>query len=253
MAVGLSTTVEDLNALTIKMLKQHLAARKLPTFSAKAIIMHRLYNAIHGESSQTTQTENPTATLRENPMSIPAITQPTETANQASSFTPNQILAMIQMLSQALQTRASQPGKSATPLQSLGSTLPIFSTAQQHNRAVTMQSIIDPSISLQPNDDALSTASSISPNAGINQADLLAQVILQSLPPVPVKSQQHTLKGEYIDFSTLLPEVMFSVAISTPSPNASLPTGHPPRITSFSIRLDAWNIYIATVVVHNPG
>ena len=67
MVVGLSTTVEDLNALTIKTLKQHLAARKLPTTGAKAILVHRLYNAIHGESSQTMQTENPTATLRENP------------------------------------------------------------------------------------------------------------------------------------------------------------------------------------------
>ena len=60
MVVGLSTTVEDLNALTIKTLKQHLAARKIPTTGAKAILVHRLYNAIHGESSQTTQTENPT-------------------------------------------------------------------------------------------------------------------------------------------------------------------------------------------------
>ena len=55
--------MEDLNALTIKTLKQHLAARKLPTTGAKAILVHCLYNAIHGESSQTPQTENPTATL----------------------------------------------------------------------------------------------------------------------------------------------------------------------------------------------
>ena len=71
MVFGLSTTMEDLNALTVKALKQHLAARKLPTIGAKAILVHRLYNAIHGESSQTTQIENPTATLRENPTSIP--------------------------------------------------------------------------------------------------------------------------------------------------------------------------------------
>ena len=72
-----------------------------------------------------------------------------------------------------------------------------------------MQSIIDPSISLQPNDDALSTASSVSPNVGINQADPLAPVISQSLPPELVTLQQRILKGEYIDFSTLLPEVCF--------------------------------------------
>ena len=41
MVVGLSTTVEDLNALTIKTLKQHLAARKLPTTGEKAILVHQ--------------------------------------------------------------------------------------------------------------------------------------------------------------------------------------------------------------------
>ena len=46
---------------------------------------------------------------------------------------------------------------------------------------------------------------------------------------------------------------MFSVANSTPSPNASHSTGHPSRITPFSTRLDAWDIYIATVVAHKPG
>ena len=113
--------------------------------------------------------------------------------------------------------------------------------------------IIDSSISLQPNNDALSTASSVSPNAGINQADPLAPVISQSLPPVLVTLQQRILKGESIDFSTLLPEVMFSVMTSTFSPNASRSTGHPQKITSFSTWLNAWNIYIATVVTHNPG
>ena len=235
-----------------------MAARKLPTSGVKVILVHHLYNAIHGESSWTIQTENPMATLSENPTSIPVmvsttnytINQSAETANQGSSFTPNQISVMIQMLLQALQTRASQPDTNATSSQSLGSTLP---TAQQHSRAVTTQLIIDPSISLQPNDDALSTASSVSPNAGINQADPLAPVISQSLLSVPVTLQQRILKGEYIDFNTLLPEVIFSVATSTPSPNASCSTGHPPRITSFSTWLDAWNIYIATVVAHNPG
>ena len=111
---------------------------------------------------------------------------------------------MIQMLSQALQTRASQPDTSAIPSQLLNSTLPIFLTAPQHNRAVTTQSIINPFISLQPNDDALSTASSVSPNAGVNPADPLAPVISQSLPPVPVALQQRILKGEYIELIQLI-------------------------------------------------
>ena len=40
------------------------------------------------------------------------------------------------------------------------------------------------------------------------------------------------------------------VVTSTPSPNANHSL---PRITSFSTWLDAWNIYIATIVAHNPA
>ena len=46
---------------------------------------------------------------------------------------------------------------------------------------------------------------------------------------------------------------MFSVATSTPFPNASRSTAQSPKITSFSTWLDAWNIYIATIVAHNPA
>ena len=107
---------------------------------------------------------------------------------------------MLQLLSQALQTRVSQPQTNAISSQSLGNASPIFSTAQQHSRALTTQLLIDSSISLHPNDDALSTASSVLPNAGVTQTDPLGPVLSQSLPPVPVALRQRILKGEYIDF-----------------------------------------------------
>ena len=245
----LSATVEELRALTVRTLRQHLAAHNLPSSGTKAILAYRLYNAIHGESLPA---ENPTSSPVTASSTSYTITQPTEAAN-LESFTPTQILAMLQLLSQALQTRVSQPQTNATSSQSLENTPPIFSTAQQHSRALTTQSLIDPSISLHPNDDALSTASSMLQNAGVTQTDPLGPVLSQSLPPVPVALRQRILKGEYIDFSTLLPEVMFSVATSTPSPNAGRFTGQSPRITSFSTWLDAWNIYIAIVVAHNPS
>ena len=248
----LSATMEELRALTVKTLRQHLAARNLPPSGTKAILAHRLYNAIHGKSLPGMLTENPPSSPVTASSTSYTITQPTEIAN-LESFTPTQISAMLQLLSQALQTRVSQPQMNATSSQSLGNTPPIFSTAQQHSRALTTQSLIDPSISLHPNDDALSTASSVLPNTGVTQTDPLGPVLSQSLPPVPVALRQRILKGEYIDFSTLLPEVMFSVATSAPSPNAGRSTGQSPRITSFSTWLDAWNIYIATVVAHNPS
>ena len=88
---------------------------------------------------------------------------------------------------------------------------------------------------------------------GGTQADSPDPPLSQSLPPVPAALQQRILRGEYIDFNTLLPEVMFSVVTSTPSPNASHPTVQSPKITSFSTWLDARNTYIATIVAHNPA
>ena len=57
----LSATVEELRTLTVETLRQHLAARNLPSFSTKAILAHRLYNAIHGKSLPAMLTENPTS------------------------------------------------------------------------------------------------------------------------------------------------------------------------------------------------
>ena len=53
----LSATVKELKALTVKTLRQHLAARNLPPSGTKAIFAHRLYNAIHGESLPAMLTE----------------------------------------------------------------------------------------------------------------------------------------------------------------------------------------------------
>ena len=171
--------------------------------------------------------------LTENPTSSPVtdsstsyITQPTETAN-LESFTPTQISANCYR-KHCKQGHHSHKRTLYTSSQSLSNAPPIFSTAQQHSRALTTQSLIDPSISLHPNDDALSTASSMLPNAEVTQTDPLGPVLSQSLPPVPVALRQHILKGEYIDFSTLLPEVMFSVTTSAPSPNAGCSTGQSP-------------------------
>ena len=217
----LSATVEELRAFTVKTLRQHLAACNLSSSGTKAILAHHLYNAIHGESLPAMLTENPTSSPITASSTSYTITQPVETAT-LESFTPTQILVTLQLLSQELQTRVSQPQMNATSSQLLGNAPPMFSTAQQGSNNIIAYG---PPISLHPNDDALSTASSVLPNAGVTQTDPLGPVLSQSLPPVPVALRQRILKGEYIDFSTLLPEVMFLVATSTPSPNAGRSTG----------------------------
>ena len=209
--------------------------------------------------TQNTLADNATTPLSSQANPLPTSctsSQPTEAVG-SGNIMPAQVSTILQFLSQALQSSASQqPPSTAIFSNHINGAPPIFSTAQQHSRPVTIttQSAPDPpSNSLQVlNDDALSTASSIPPNTGITQTDTSDPVLLQSLPPVPVPMQQRILRDEYIDFNTLLPEVMFSVATSTPFPNAGCSTVQPPRITSFSTWLDAWNIYIATVVAHNP-
>jgi len=71
------------------------------------------------------------------------------------------------------------------------------------------------------NKDALSTASnSLSPEAATSWVGTDPSVSL-SLPPVPLAVQQQILRGEFIDFNTLLPEVIFSATNTTPFTNVN--------------------------------
>ena len=95
-----------------------------------------------------------------------------------------QVTAMLQLLLQVLQMGVSsqQPPSIAMALQPIICALP---TVQQHSRT-------------------FSTASSMPPNTGVTQASSLDPVLSQSLPPPPTALQQRILRGEYIDFNTLL-------------------------------------------------
>ena len=83
----LSATVEELRALTVKTLRQNLVARNLPSSNTKAILAHRLYNAIHGGSLPATLTENPMSSPLTASSTSYTITQPAETGN-LENFTP---------------------------------------------------------------------------------------------------------------------------------------------------------------------
>ena len=159
-----------------------------------------------------------------------------------------------------------QPSIPAAPLlQSSGSSLslvhisspPIFSVAQ-HNPVITQPATLTTTISHAPplhtqetNEDALSSASDVLPPAAQMLSGHVDPSLSLSLPPVPHAIQQHILRDEFVDFNTLLPEVTFSAANTTPSTTRF--TTPSARINSFSSWLEAWNIYIATVAAHNPS
>ena len=70
-------------------------------------------------------------------------------------------------------------------------------------------------------------------------------------PPIPVQRWQQILQGEYVDFAMLLHRVKFSEASEV-----SVSSYRPPaikRITSFDTWMQAWNLYLAVILAHNPS
>ena len=100
----------------------------------------------------------------------------------------------------------------------------------------------------------------------LNQREIITDSWQQSLPPVPARVKERIIKGEYIDFTTLLPKAMLSSNVEPDHPGSltlQMPSGssefivHPTakgkKITSFSSWMEAWNVYLAIRVDHTPS
>ena len=99
-----------------------------------------------------------------------------------------------------------------------------------------------------------------------NVRGIIMDPLQQSLPPVPARIKERIIKGEYIDFTTLLPKAMLSSSVEPDHPGSltlQLPSGpsdftvHPTvkgrKVTSFSSWMEAWNVYLAIRVDHTPS
>ena len=75
----------------------------------------------------------------------------------------------------------------------------------------------------------------------------------QHLPvPVPVELQQQIIRGEFIDFAALIHKTSF--VEPTQAQNATQHYKHTPTaITSFSLWMQAWNIYLSVMLTHNTA
>ena len=85
-----------------------------------------------------------------------------------------------------------------------------------------------------------------------------------SLPPVPPRTKDKIISGEFIDLATLLPKAMFSGSTEletsrsltvqlTTSNDLALRPQSTKKITSFSSWMEAWNIYLAILIDHSPA
>ena len=126
----------------------------------------------------------------------------------------------------------------------------------------------------EANHDALSPSSPFGPAPSNSQVTNLLATLQQqyasantnvhqpSLPPVPPKIREKIIKGDFIDFTTLLTKVMFSsrtessFTFQLPDSGGELslhPSTKPKRITSFSNWMEAWNVYLAVCINHTPS
>ena len=88
-------------------------------------------------------------------------------------------------------------------------------------------------------------------------------VVQSSLPPVPPRIRDRIIRGEFIDFSSLLPKAMFTGGLE-PETNRSFtlhvsptnddisvrPASNTRKIASFSSWMEAWNVYLSIRIDH---
>ena len=270
-----SASIRQLSVMPAKVLRLHLANHHLITTGTKITMARRLFDAIHsvssaittpititGTSSASITTSTPASMLTtvsspsaSTPQTLSlssASSTPTQLPAISGGFTPTQLSTVLHLLSQALQQNplvpvvqssnpAIQSSVSPPPLIPTSSAPSIFSMAQ-YNPIVTLPTTLAAPVTHVPpphpqeNEDALSTASDVPPPATTRPSQRTDSSLL--LPPVPTSVQQRIVRGEFIDFNTLLPEVMFSTANITLSPNATRFTSQTLRINSFSTWLD---------------
>ena len=145
---------------------------------------------------------------------------------------------------------------------------PLAATDGPLSRASSIQPltlVTDPitiSRTSQPLSTMINQPLAMTSNQGL--ADSLRQS--QTLPPIPAKIKERIIRGEYIDFTTLIPKAMLSSNVEPEHPTSfivQLPSGsgdfslHPSakgrKITSFSSWMEAWNVYLAIRVDHIPS
>ena len=70
-------------------------------------------------------------------------------------------------------------------------------------------------------------------------------------PPIPVQQWQQILQGKYVDFAMLLHRAKFSEVSEVPVLSYRPPAIK--RITSFDTWMQAWSLYLAVILAHNPS
>ena len=146
-----------------------------------------------------------------------------------------------------------QPSAIITYSQQLPQPTPQVQTQQvQHPQLQPVQQIQPPL--LQPTPPVVQhSATVLQPSGTLYQpaTQQYAAAAAQHLPvPVPAELQQQIIRGEFVDFAVLLHKTSFVDAAQQTTQHY---THKPPAISSFSMWMQAWNIYLSVILTHNAA
>ena len=286
----LQASVAQLRLLPAETLRLQLTAKNLVSTGNKSILAQRLYNALrHTETLPSATSVVPTMSVDTQQSttfmttSNPPGDQQTRTTQSAVSINTEQDSSLHpQHLANLLLLAASQ--LSTTPINSslvqhqhpTVMADPPTTTPPQDDRLSEASGISPPNIpavippSMPPNTvipPTISTHITPDPVSSLPGSSLLAP---WTQPPVPACLRERILAGEFIDFNNLLTGAMFS---THDSPSRQ-PTAHSltlqmspqgggfeiapahnttRKINSFSLWMEAWNVYASTLLSANPS
>lgn len=272
----------ELAELTVSALKSHLKHFKLSVSGRKADLVDRLFTHVESlqGSSDNSDTNNTSTSLPTGATGAQSNAVQVDTANNqhATGLSPQQFFSQLATIFQ----QAQNPPTTNPPPQQSGGSLPQQLLDQL---ATVFQQSQNPPASGAPqtdtmDDDCLSAASMpvqpsrlptnrTTPANPPSSAPVTAgQLTLstRTLPPIPSRIYEKILKGEYIDFTTLLRKSMFG-AVESQSQTLTLqlnPSGdnyfirpqsapNNRKISSFAAWMEAWNVYLAVRISINPA
>jgi len=253
-------TRTQLTSLTVSALKSHLKHFKLHTAGNKAALVDRLYSHLQTDTADdqqagSTQADATTSqqTATNNPQQNPPAHQEQENSN---SVLPQQMInQLVTILQQAHSTGA---GDSDATQATLGVT-------EEDRLSAASVPVHRPNPTSSHGTTAHTSIQPVTRSALTAELPPLTPLLPQPvLPPTPARILEKIAKGEYIDFTTLLPKSMFGASESQPQSltlqlnssgeNYSIqPPASGKKMTSFSAWMEAWNMYLAHRVSLNPS
>ena len=244
-----SETRRELQQLTAPQLRALAADLTLPTHGRKSAIVDRIYRhrreTVRANTHDHSRSQSPADAAGRTRTSTGTPTRANNTADLEQT---------IQLLGQnSMQGLEDRLRSSLRPLIQESTSAENISLPSPNPHPPTEGSgLADATATVQP---------------GPSTASQPAPCVQQ--PPLPDKLKQRIIKGEYIDFDTLLPESLYPARHgASPSPSFTLRLSNDPAgdvviaqqkptskrtIRDLPSWMEAWNVYIQVLVQHFPA